>query len=250
MKEAAAAPELRPRYGRIAAFGVATLVCGIAFLGGVGVLPDGGRAAQAATSEPRKGAMSLSGTVTGGVTGTETTSRAARSHGRLDRGADRDPEPAPLGSRRLPDVPQDATTSAKDPSAFPLPEDSGEGRRVVFSLDQQRVWLVKKNGTARRTHLASGSVSDNLKPGTYEVYSRSEDATGIDGTTMRWMVRFTRGENAAIGFHDLPLAGGRVVQRLSHLGEPRSHGCIRQAPADARALWRFAPVGTTVVVTK
>jgi lipoprotein-anchoring transpeptidase ErfK/SrfK len=28
-----------------------------------------------------------------------------------------------------------------------------------------------------------------------------------------------------------------------------SHGCIRQARPDARALWRFAPVGTQVVVT-
>lgn len=249
MKEAAPAPELRPRYGRITAFGTAALVCGIAFLGGVGVLPDGGPTAQA---QPRKGAMELSGsrTSTTPEKSAGSVSKSAASHGRLDRGAARDSEPTPLGSRKLPDVPDDATTAAEDPAAFPLPKDSGEGRRVVFSLDQQRVWLVKRNGTVRRTHLASGSVTDNLRPGTYEVYSHSENATGIDGTTMRWMVRFTRGENAAIGFHDLPLADGHVVQRLSELGTPLSHGCIRQAPADARALWRFAPVGTTVVVTK
>jgi lipoprotein-anchoring transpeptidase ErfK/SrfK len=30
---------------------------------------------------------------------------------------------------------------------------------------------------------------------------------------------------------------------------PQSHGCIRQKESDAKALWRFAPLDTTVVVT-
>lgn len=251
---------VRPRYGRITAFGTASLVCGIAFLGGVGVLPSGGTAAQAA--DRSSGSLELSGAVTrttGGIgapsdPGTTDdsapSSESAASHGRPDQGVAGESEPTPVGSRPLPDVPDDASTAASDPAEFPLPEGSGTGRRVVFDLDQQRVWLVRADGSVRRTHLASGSVTDNLGPGTYEVYSHSQDATGIDGSTMRWMVRFTHGKNAAIGFHDLPLGDdGHPVQRLSDLGTARSHGCIRQAPADARALWRFAPVGTTVVVT-
>jgi len=38
------------------------------------------------------------------------------------------------------------------------------------------------------------------------------------------------------------------VQSVSQLGVPQSHGCIRQRRTDAIALWRFAPLGTTVVV--
>ena len=38
------------------------------------------------------------------------------------------------------------------------------------------------------------------------------------------------------------------MQTVGQLGTPLSHGCIRQRTADAKALWRFAPVGTTVVV--
>ncbi|MGH3500547.1 MAG: L,D-transpeptidase, partial [Nocardioidaceae bacterium] len=34
------------------------------------------------------------------------------------------------------------------------------------------------------------------------------------------------------------------------LGTPQSDGCIRQWIKDAKALWGFAPVGTTVVVRR
>lgn len=260
--------QVRPRYGRLTAFGVATVVCGVTFLGGSGLIHV---SAAPAPAQP-DGTLSLSGAVTrsavdvsaalgggdaarlGAATGAlgAGTSRAttdAPTGGRPDQGAAGEPQPAPAGSRPLPDVPPDATTAAADPDDFPLPARSGTGRRVVFDLDQQRVWLVRSGGSVKRTYLASGSVSDNLEPGTFEVYSRSADATGIDGSSMNLMVRFTRGDNAAIGFHDIPVMDGHPVQRVRELGTPLSHGCIRQAPADARALWRFAPVGTTVVVT-
>ena len=131
-----------------------------------------------------------------------------------------------------------------------LPSDSGEGRRVVFDIGDQRVWLVKRGGTVLRTYLVSGSIYDNLDPGTYEVYSRSMDAVGIDDSgTMKYMVRFAHGANAAIGFHDIPISHGTRVQTRDQLGTPLSHGCVRQWRPDAKALWDFAPLGTPVVVT-
>jgi lipoprotein-anchoring transpeptidase ErfK/SrfK len=119
-------------------------------------------------------------------------------------------------------------------------------------MADQRVWLVDATSAGdvvRRTYLVSGSVTDNLGPGTYEVYSRSEHAWGIDDSgTMRYMVRFAHGASAAIGFHDIPVDDGERVQTRAELGTPRSHGCIRQWRPDAKALWDFAPVGTEVVV--
>jgi hypothetical protein len=131
-----------------------------------------------------------------------------------------------------------------------LPSGSGSGRRIVFSEGLQRVWLVGAGDVVRRTYRVSGSAEDNLDPGTYAVFSRSEWATGIDDSgTMRWFVRFTEGENAAIGFHSIPELQGEPVQTVAQLGTPLSHGCIRQRLVDAKALWDFAPVGTKVVVT-
>ncbi|MET1058358.1 MAG: L,D-transpeptidase [Nocardioides sp.] len=209
--------ELRPRYGRIAALASAVVVTGVAVLGGIGLLPRGaGPEAAAGAGSPVRAVPDPSG----GATATRRPDEPARGDGIRERIAVLTP-----------------------------PAGSGTGRRVVFSEDQQRVWLVTADETVQRTYLVSGSVYDNLEPGSYEVYSRSEQAYGIDDSgSMRWFVRFTRGDNAAIGFHDIPVAGGTPVQTRAQLGTPLSHGCIRQKEADAKALWAFAPLGTPVVV--
>ena len=208
---------IRPRYGRLAAFAGSFVVTVTTVLAGTGVLPDGGAPSYAS---PRSG-----GSATAISLAAEAVTRLTVSSG----------EPAVTEGRMAP---------------TPVPEDSGSGKRVVFDMGDQRVWLVRGDGSVERSYLVSGSVYDNLDAGDYEVYSRSKHATGIDDSgTMRFMVRFAHGDRAAIGFHDIPVDDGQLVQTRSQLGTPLSHGCIRQWRPDARALWRFAPVGTTVVVT-
>ena len=166
-------------------------------------------------------------------------------------------ESAAASERGAPGVTETATlTGARPldpvqvPAAGALPDRSGTGKRVVFDISEQRVWLVEGDQDVRRTYLVSGSLTDNLSPGTYRVFSRSRYATGIDDSgEMEYFVRFTRGANAAIGFHSIPTKDGRALQTRAQLGTPQSHGCIRQAAADARRLWAFAPEGTQVVVT-
>ena len=150
------------------------------------------------------------------------------------------------------DGPQDDAPAGDAADANPpVPDDSGDGRRIVFDQSDQRVWLVDDDEGVERTYLVSGSLYDNLEPGTYSVYSRSEDAWGIDDSgTMKYFVRFTEGTNGvAIGFHDIPIDNGALVQTVADLGTPQSHGCVRQEREDAIALWEFAPVGTEVAVT-
>nr|WP_246304153.1 L,D-transpeptidase [Nocardioides thalensis] len=176
--------------------------------------------------------------------------RDSVDRGRLDQRGDTG-GPTTDATREPEEEAEPETTDDPGSAEAPLPVGSGEGRRVVFSESQQRVWLVEDDGTVVRTYLASGSVYDNLDPGTYEVFSTSRYAVGIDDSgTMEYFVRFTHGdEGAAIGFHTIPVDDGVPVQTRDQLGTPLSHGCIRQAEADAIALWDFAPVGTTVVVT-
>jgi lipoprotein-anchoring transpeptidase ErfK/SrfK len=198
------------------------------------------------------------------------------------------PEPAGSPTRTLPDVPSQrretprdaldelpragrihthevaaaapATTTtpatppedAKPPATAALPADSGSGRRVVYAIGAQQVWLADGD-TVTRTYKVSGSRYDQLDAGTYEVFSRSRHATSWHGTeTMEYMVRFHRGARSNIGFHDIPVdtASGSEVQTLSDLGTALSDGCIRQDVVDAAALWEFAPVGTPVVVLR
>lgn len=132
-----------------------------------------------------------------------------------------------------------------------LPADSGDGRRIVFSESDQRVWLVGDDGSIERTYLVSGSRFDNLDPGTYAVQSRTRQATAFDASgTMEYFVRFATGFSEPIGFHSVPRDNDGVLEQTrADLGTPLSAGCVRQWEPDAIALWDFAPVGTTVVVT-
>jgi lipoprotein-anchoring transpeptidase ErfK/SrfK len=201
------------RRGRVCALVVAVLTTLMTLLAGVGVLPTGSSPAAAATRHDDSG------------------------------------DQASLATQTFPDTARSLATPAPS-TATAVPDGTGSGKRIVFDISDQRVWLVDPGEEVRRTYLVSGSVTDNLKPGTYAVYSRSRWAVGVDDSgVMQYFVRFTRGDNAAIGFHSIPTKNGRALQTRAELGTPQSHGCIRQALPDAITLWNFAPVGTKVVVT-
>ena len=228
---------VRPRYGRMAAASLSLVVTVVALLGGLGVIPlqtaRGGSDAASAASRT-DGSVELSDS--SGTKGTTGADGSATSRSRPDRSASqasqKAAEPDPAG----------ATATA-------LPSDSGQGRRVVFSRNAQRVWLVNDDGSVASTYLVSGSLTDNLAPGEYHVFSRSRWAVGIqDSGVMEYFVRFAHGPNAAIGFHDIPTKNGTPLQTVAQLGTPQSHGCIRQKRSDAQRMWDFAGIGTDVVV--
>ena len=237
-------PRSRIRYKRLTAAGASCAITAVALLGGAGVIPAEearpvaqATLASAGDAEPR--ALDDAGVAAGADADTATP----RERG---TGAEAAPRRDEQEFRSLASQRKAEELRAE---ALAVPADSGEGRRVVFDQSAQRVWLVGREGRVLRTYLVSGSVEDNLDPGTYEVYSRSVKAWGIDdGGTMNYMVRFAYGKRAAIGFHDIPVKDGEKVQTRSELGTALSGGCIRQWRPDAKALWEFAPQGTTVVV--
>jgi hypothetical protein len=126
-----------------------------------------------------------------------------------------------------------------------VPANSGSGRRIVYSLGAQRVWLVEADGSVARTYLVSGRAG-TPSPGRYAVQSKSRHAwsSADSRVSMEYMVRFRGG----IGFHTIPVRGGRPLQTEDQLGTPLSSGCVRQAFPDAIFLWEWTPVGTPVIV--
>jgi len=144
-------------------------------------------------------------------------------------------------------LPTDAPPSRSAGSAG-LPANSGSGKRMVLSISQQRVWWVDESGTEIRTALVSGRAN-TPQTGTFKVYSRTEHATGLDGSKMDYFVRFTKGPQGwSIGFHNIPRINGQPVQTNEQLGQTLSHGCIRQKEEDAVFTWNFLDIGSTVVV--
>ncbi len=219
--------ETRPRYGRIAVLSTSLTVTVVAALAGLGFIASGSATAGVKADPAAYTSSSTPTTPDPSVSTSDPTSRSTAG----------------------------SSTSASSAASTPtsdtaLPASSGSGLRIVFGQEAQRVWLVNAHDHVTRTYLVSGSVTDNLQPGTYSVYSRSRWATGVDDSgVMQYFVRFTQGPTgAAIGFHSIPTRNGVPLQTKAQLGTPQSHGCIRQATPDAIALWNFAPEGTKVVV--
>jgi L,D-transpeptidase catalytic domain len=172
------------------------------------------------------------------------------------------PADAPLAATRgssiqetptLPPPPTEEPTTTV-PAAPPdtgVPFASGEGRRVVYSKNQMRVWIVDASNVTVRTYRVSGRFGQPT-PGTYSVFSRSTFTCNIDhpNICMRFMVRFAHGpQGDNIGFHEIPKRDGVPIQSDAQLGQALSGGCVRQSTDDAIFMWDFAGIGTKVVVT-
>ena len=154
------------------------------------------------------------------------------------------PRPAPVVRRAVP--------TCRKPSVA-VPRGSGSGRRIVYSEKvPQHVWLVDAKGCVVRDFKASGR-KDWPRPGVYHVFSKSPpSSSGVYGVRFKWMVRFAHGRAASIGFHTIPTyPNGRYTHPVSQLGLAVGHGgCVHSTNADALFLYRWAPVGTTVVVVR
>ncbi|MFD5709376.1 hypothetical protein ACFWHW_03115 [Streptomyces pharetrae] len=139
-----------------------------------------------------------------------------------------------------------ATATPKPTATAPtaVPDDSGTGRRIVYSLSQNRVWLIDASDSPRRTFTVwPGTVDPD--PGTYTVGTRSEPVTtGSDGVRIEHIVYFAAKSGVNIAFSHAvdgaspPPASGAQT------------GGIRTKRADGEALWAFATTGTTVTVVK
>ncbi|MDN3250504.1 hypothetical protein ACFW4O_21890 [Streptomyces mutabilis] len=157
--------------------------------------------------------------------------------------ADQGPHPTAVATRPSPSATADAKPSPEETAPAPVPDGSGTGRRIVYSLDQKRVWLVDASDAARRTFTVwPGTVSPG--PGTYTVGSRTEGATtGSDGVQIEQIVYFAQEDGVSVAFSNAvdgssppPPASGTKT------------GGIRLRKADGAAVWAFATSGTKVMV--
>ncbi|MFJ2816688.1 hypothetical protein ACIQOU_21980 [Streptomyces sp. NPDC091279] len=146
--------------------------------------------------------------------------------------------PAPKASK--------APRDRKNPAA--LPGNSGAGQRVVYSVDDDRVWLVGAGDTVRRTFkVTPGSVDPT--PGSYGVSSRSNAVTGTDGIPIEHVVRFTVADGVTIGFS----AAAQDAPSPSSSGASRTGartGGIRESAQDGVAMWEFATIGRQIIVIR
>ncbi|MQY37965.1 hypothetical protein SRB17_59730 [Streptomyces sp. RB17] len=159
--------------------------------------------------------------------------------------ADHGPRPTAAVAKPRPSASAGAHGSAAPHSPAPpaLPAASGEGRRIVYSLGEKRVWLVDATGRASRTFTVwPGTVSP--QPGRYSIIKRGRPTKGSDGVEIEHVMYFTVASGVNIAFSNAldgsspPPADGKKL------------GGIRLHKQDGAALWSFGDQGTRVAVVK
>ncbi|MET7973887.1 hypothetical protein ABZW44_12555 [Streptomyces mirabilis] len=134
-----------------------------------------------------------------------------------------------------------APRDKKNPVA--LPTASGRGERVVYSVDDDRVWLVDANNRTERTFkVTPGTVDPEV--GTYAVTSRSKAVTGSDGAQIEHVVRFALVDGVAIGF------SSAIDGSTGSPDSTKKLGGIRETRKNGTAMWNFATIGVKVVVIR
>ncbi|MYW44116.1 hypothetical protein GT045_21330 [Streptomyces sp. SID486] len=133
------------------------------------------------------------------------------------------------------------SASPQTPEAPALPDASGEGRRIVYSLAGKRVWLVDATGKPVRTFTVwPGTVAP--QPGRYSITLRTQSLKGSDGVEIEHVMYFTKVSGVNVAFSNAldgsspPPANGQKL------------GGIRLHKEDGAALWSFGDQGTKVTV--
>ncbi|MEV8530297.1 hypothetical protein [Streptomyces sp. NPDC051211] len=153
------------------------------------------------------------------------------------------PERPAAQARQPANTPASQSTAPQDPAKpAAVPENSGVGKRVVYSVGQKRVWLVETTAGAQPRTFTVMPSTVHPKPGSYAVGSRSGSVTGSDGVPIEHVVRFTNKDGVVIGF------SARVDGSLPEPDARKKTGGIRMTRADGDAMWAFATVNSKVVV--
>ncbi|GAB1336183.1 hypothetical protein ACE1SV_27730 [Streptomyces sp. E-15] len=134
-----------------------------------------------------------------------------------------------------------ASASPRPPQPPALPDASGEGRRIVYSLGRERVWLVDATGKPVRTFAVWPGTVDP-RPGRYSITLRTQSLKGSDGVEIEHVMYFTKTDGVNVAFSNAldgaspPPANGQKL------------GGIRMHKEDGAALWSFGDQGTLVAV--
>ncbi|MFE0803014.1 hypothetical protein [Streptomyces sp. NPDC058812] len=157
--------------------------------------------------------------------------------------ADQGPHPTAAAAEPSPSASADAHPTPKETAPARVPDGSGTGRRVVYSVGQDRVWLVDASDAARRSFAVwPGTVDPD--PGEYSVGTRREDpTTGSDGIQVEQIMYFAQEDGVWVAFSNA-VDGSSPPPAAADA----KTGGIRLPKADGDALWEFATSGTKVTV--
>lgn len=125
-------------------------------------------------------------------------------------------------------------------------------KNVKVDISEQKVFLRLGEEDIYNFPISSGKARTPTPIGKTKIFFKQELRISSKSPHYIMPLYSAFRSNGAYGFHSLPsLANdnGRYwTEARDHIGERRSHGCIRLLPEDMKTFWDFIDVGTSVEV--
>lgn len=128
-----------------------------------------------------------------------------------------------------------ATKAALAKASPPKPKANGPSRRIEVFREKGVALLIGGGKTKRAIHVSTGGPGNETPAGSYEVFRKELKSWSVPFQT--WLP-YASYFNNGIAFHEYP-----DVPTY-----PASHGCVRVPAPEAKGVYKFAAIGTAVIV--
>jgi hypothetical protein len=121
------------------------------------------------------------------------------------------------------------------------------GKYIDIRLDNQIMTLFEDGQAVDAYPVSSGKPGMDTPRGTFQIWNKHDRPwSSRYGLYMPYWMAIT--SDGKFGIHELPEWPGGYKEGANHLGIPVSHGCVRLGVGAAERVYRWAEIGTTVVV--
>lgn len=142
----------------------------------------------------------------------------------------------------------DPSPTATPPSPTKVPY---AGKTILVDISDQHVYAYEK-GELIFSFVASTGRNHSTRAGRYKILDKIPKAYSDPwGFWMPYWMGFEYvGSNLENGFHSLPVLSNGAQIWGKKIGSPITYGCVVLKPNDMKKLYRWAGIGTAVVIRK
>jgi len=137
-------------------------------------------------------------------------------------------------------IPNGATTVTSSAPSVALSAPTGDGKRFVIDLSEQRLYAYEGDTMVRTTLVSTGLPRTPTVIGTYYIYLRYSSqhmrGPGYSLPGVPYVQYFYKG----YGLHG--------TYWHNNFGQPMSHGCVNLPTSEAEWAYNWATIGTPVIV--
>jgi len=124
--------------------------------------------------------------------------------------------------------------------------DAGTNKKILVKTDSQKLLAIEDNKIVYEFDVITGRPGKETTEGKYKISIKYEDYTSKKyGSPMPYSMFFSKDGKAIHGTHWATIRSYLHVYITESVG---SHGCVGLTDEDAKALFDWAPPGTSILI--